>query len=293
MFIIQAEKKGAFPLQDIYVIPGMGIVFADTTTKEAALISAEMMDSAYEILKDAKISNIKQESDKLLIPADPNKPNTLQRAFGMAMRKWQDKSSAWAINFMINQDILKQFGHTPLPQTQPFVLVMDGGIAAFMSLGDFSKPHYGVTDYEGGGHNFWIPFMNAGGRSGTGQIIVMYLPKLIYKIALSALKQGGTKKSKAGQRMWQELIDAYHWHPLPEFARRSMWITERSEELLKEGNDMETAQAQTYGELSRMIKSNDARVTDKNLDINTYTQEGKEYDGDTMIERLRKLEESQ
>jgi len=285
MFIIQAEKKGAFPLQDIYIIPGMGIVFADITTKQPALTSAEMMDSAYEILKDAKIASLKQESDKVLIPADPSKPTATQRRFAMAMGRWQDKTSSWAINFRINSDILKQFGHTPLPQTQPFVLVMDGGIAAFMSLGDFSKSHYGITDYEGGGHNFWIPFMNAGGRSGTGQIIVMYLPKLIYKIALSTLK---TKGGKDGERMWQELIDAYYWHPLPEFARRSMWITERSEELLKEGNDMETAQSQTYSELSRMIKSNDPRVTDKNLDISIYTQEGKEYDGDTMAKRLKK-----
>ena len=67
----------------------------------------------------------------------------------------------WSINQPYSSMSLgKKIGQlTTSAFNEPWVMVVDGDIAAFMSMDSWKNPAYGITDYQGGGHNFWIPFM--------------------------------------------------------------------------------------------------------------------------------------
>jgi len=127
-------------------------------------------------------------------------------------------SIPWSINNHGGLELTRYVGMIQ-PKLTPWVMVVDGDVAAFMNIKDFNKPHYGVTDYEGGGHNFWIPFMMAGGRSGVGYIIVLYLPDLQAGMVLDALKRKGDKEG-----VMTYINSTFPKSPLPEFEDRMVWM---------------------------------------------------------------------
>ena len=124
-----------------------------------------------------------------------------------------------------------------------YVVVVDGDIAAFMTMEKFQNSAYGITDYQGGGHNFWIPFMMSGGRSGAGYIMTVDLPPLQAELFVDALKkQKGSKYSEIASYVFSHASMS----PLPEFQDRMSWAGSRIEEIVNEdGSEHPTTPLQT------------------------------------------------
>ena len=185
----------------------------------------------------------------------------------------------WAINEVGHKTMTQKVGSLlPKETNKTYVVVVDGSIAAFMPMEAFQDPQYGITDYEGGGHNFWIPFMMSGGRSGTGYIMTTEVPQLQANILLKALKN-----QTKGEKMEEIINYVLHnspMNPLPEFQSRLKWMAQKSQEILdEEGVDAEMANAGMHQQLARAIRSKQPEVFDNSFTLDgSYVIEGKEYE---------------
>ena len=175
----------------------------------------------------------------------------------------------WSINQPYSSMSLgKKIGQlTTSAFNEPWVMVVDGDIAAFMSMDNWKNPAYGITDYQGGGHNFWIPFMMSGGRSGAGYVMLIDLPPLQARLAVDAMK--GSYSQKEADLMKAYVFGSYNVRPLPEFQDRMEWVATRHNELVGEDMEPESATQQTFNELTDLIRKKDTAVFD-----NSYTTEG-------------------
>jgi hypothetical protein len=175
----------------------------------------------------------------------------------------------WSINNQGGLELTRYVG-TLSPQLKPWVAVVDGDVVAFMNIKDFNKPHYGVTDYEGGGHNFWIPFMMSGGRSNVGYIMVLYLPDLQAKMVLNALKKKDDKNVSKDQ-VFSYVMRHFPKAALPEFKDRLDWMSNH--------DDPDSM----FNELESLIRRKDSQVYDPKYTLDGgYVVEGQEYD-DTEV----------
>ena len=190
----------------------------------------------------------------------------------------------WSINQPYSSMSLgKKIGQlTTSAFNEPWVMVVDGDIAAFMSMDNWKNPAYGITDYQGGGHNFWIPFMMSGGRSGAGYVMVMDLPPLQASLAVSAMKGSGHigNGSKAEADLMKAYVfGSYNVRPLPEFQDRMEWVATRHNELVGEDMEPESATQQTFNELTDLIRKKDTAVFDNSYTLEGgYVVEGQEYE---------------
>ena len=185
----------------------------------------------------------------------------------------------WAINELGHKTMTTKVGSLrPTETNRTYVTVVDGSIAAFMPMEAFQDPQYGITDYEGGGHNFWIPFMMSGGRTGTGYIMVSEVPQLQANILLKALKNQ-TKGEKMEEILAYVLNNA-PMTPLPEFQSRLEWMAQKSQEILQlDGVDAEIANAGMHQQLARAIRSKQPEVFDNSFTLDGgYVVDGKEYE---------------
>ena len=175
----------------------------------------------------------------------------------------------WSINQPYSSMSLgKKIGQlTTSAFNEPWVMVVDGDIAAFMSMDNWKNPAYGITDYQGGGHNFWIPFMMSGGRSGAGYVMLIDLPPLQARLAVDAMK--GSYSQNEADLMKAYVFGSYNVRPLPEFQDRMEWVATRHNELVGEDMEPESATQQTFNELTDLIRKKDTAVFD-----NSYTTEG-------------------
>ena len=185
----------------------------------------------------------------------------------------------WAINELGHKTMNQKLGTLrPKETNRTYVVVVDGNIAAFMPMEAFKDPQYGITDYEGGGHNFWIPFMMSGGRSGTGYIMTTEVPQLQANILLKALKN-----QTKGEKM-NEIIN-YVLHtspmtPLPEFQSRLEWMAQTAQKIMDDqGVDAEVANGDMHQQLARAIRRKQPEVFDNSFTLDgSYVIEGKEYE---------------
>ena len=139
------------------------------------------------------------------------------------------------------------------------MVVVDGSIVAFMPMEAFQDPRYGITDYEGGGHNFWIPFMMSGGRSGTGYIMTTEVPQLQANILLKALKN--QTKGEKMQEILGYVLNNSPMAPLPEFQPRLEWMAQKQQEIMDDEEiDIEESAGRMSQELIRAIKSKKPEV---------------------------------
>tara|TARA_R110001592_G_scaffold320742_1_gene598950 strand:+ start:6523 stop:7416 length:894 start_codon:yes stop_codon:yes gene_type:complete len=185
----------------------------------------------------------------------------------------------WAINEKGHKTMTTKVGSLlPKETNRTYVVVVDGSIAAFMPMEAFKDPHYGITDYEGGGHNFWIPFMMSGGRTGTGYIMTAEVPQLQANILLKALKN--QTKDKKMEEILAYVLNNALMSPLPEFQSRLEWMAQKSQEILDEqGVDAEVANAGMHQQLARAIKSKQPEVFDNSFTLDgSYVVKGKEYE---------------
>ena len=183
----------------------------------------------------------------------------------------------WSINQPYSSMSLgKKIGQlTTSAFNEPWVMVVDGDIAAFMSMDSWKNPAYGITDYQGGGHNFWIPFMMSGGRSGAGYVMIMDLPPLQARLAVDAMKGSG----KEADLMKAYVFGSYNVRPLPEFQDRMEWVATRHNELVGEDMEPESATQQTFNELTDLIRKKDTAVFDNSYTLEGgYVVEGQEYE---------------
>jgi len=190
-----------------------------------------------------------------------------------------DIMGPWAINEVGHRTMSKKLGTLrPKETNRTYVVVVDGSIAAFMPMEAFQDPHYGITDYEGGGHNFWIPFMMSGGRSGTGYIMTTQVPQLQANILLKALKN--QTKGEKMQEILGYVLNNSPMAPLPEFHSRLDWMAKTSQEIMDEkGIDPEEASQELQLKLARAIKSKKPEVFDNSFTLDGgYVVEGKEYE---------------
>ena len=186
----------------------------------------------------------------------------------------------WSINDTGNLSMSRKLG-TLQPDTKTYVLVVDGSVAAWMPMEAFKDPRYGITDYEGGGHNFWIPFMMSGGRSGSGYIMTTDVSPLQASILTLALKEKRDKTVRDKKR--EEIMDYVFSNgglkPLPEFEDRLNWVNERAKELMNEGDSAETAHRQAWNEAERKMRSKSSDVFNNNFTLDGgYVVEGREYE---------------
>ena len=184
----------------------------------------------------------------------------------------------WAINELGHKTMTTKVGPLrPKETNRTYVVVVDGNIAAFMPMEAFQGSQYGITDYEGGGHNFWIPFMMSGGRSGTGYIMVSEVPQLQANILLKALKN--QTKGEKMQEILSYVLDNSLMAPLPEFQSRLNWMAQKSQEILDEEGDAEEANGNMHQQLARAIRSKQPEVFDNSFTLDGgYVVEGKEYE---------------
>jgi len=190
-----------------------------------------------------------------------------------------DIMTHWAINEVGHKNMSSKIGALqPKETNRTYVVVVDGSIAAFMPMEAFQNPQYGITDYEGGGHNFWIPFMMSGGRSGTGYIMTTEVPQLQANILLKALKNQ-TKGDKM-QEILGYVLNNSPMAPLPEFQPRLKWLAQTAQEIMDEqGIDAEQANQQVLNKLMRAIKAKNPEVFDNNFTLDGgYVVEGREYE---------------
>ena len=183
----------------------------------------------------------------------------------------------WSINQPYSSMSLgKKIGQlTTSAFNEPWVMVVDGDIAAFMSMDSWKNPAYGITDYQGGGHNFWIPFMMSGGRSGAGYVMLIDLPPLQARLAVDAMKGSG----KEADLMKAYVFGSYNVRPLPEFQDRMEWVATRHNELVGEDMEPESATQQTFNELTDLIRKKDTAVFDNSYTLEGgYVVEGQEYE---------------
>jgi len=232
---------------------------------------------------------------KILYPTitTTEKPNDRQEALlrlgltGQPKHKIQDDegnnltiSIPWSINHQGLMELSRFVGFVK-PELTPWVIVVDGDVAAFMHISDFKKPHYGVTDYEGGGHNFWIPFMMSGGRSHGGYIMVLYLPDLQAKMLLKGLKEKDEEKTK----VFRYIMTNFPKAPLPEFKDRMDWMHKKQEELDESDGESSTM----FNELQSLIRRKDPSVYDNKHTLDGgYVVEGQEYD-DTEVFKILEM----
>ncbi len=183
----------------------------------------------------------------------------------------------WSINQPYSSMSLgKKIGQlTTSAFNEPWVMVVDGDIAAFMSMDSWKNPAYGITDYQGGGHNFWIPFMMSGGRSGAGYVMLIDLPPLQARLAVDAMNVSGDK----ADLMKAYVFGSYNVRPLPEFQDRMEWVATRHNELVGEDMEPEMATQQTFNELTDLIRKKDTAVFDNSYTLEGgYVVEGQEYE---------------
>ena len=186
----------------------------------------------------------------------------------------------WSINDTGNLSMSRKLG-TLQPDTKTYVLVVDGSVAAWMPMEAFKDPRYGITDYEGGGHNFWIPFMMTGGRSGSGYIMTTDVSPLQASILTLALKDKRDKTVRDKKR--EEIMDYVFSNgglkPLPEFEDRLKWVSDRTQELMNEGDSAETAHGQAWKDAERKMRSKSSDVFNNNFTLDGgYVVEGREYE---------------
>ena len=190
----------------------------------------------------------------------------------------------WSINQPYSSMSLgKRIGQlTTSAMNEPWVMVVDGDVAAFMSMNSWKSPVYGITDYQGGGHNFWIPFMMAGGRSGAGYVMVMDLPPLQARLAVDAMKGSGfigNGSKEEAELMKAYVFGSYNVRPLPEFQDRMEWVATRHNELVGKDMEPEIATQQTFKELTDLIRKRDTAVYDNSYTTEGgYVVEGREYE---------------
>ena len=187
----------------------------------------------------------------------------------------------WAINENSIKGLNQKIGMLkPKIYNKIYVVVVDGDIAAFMTMEKFQNSAYGITDYQGGGHNFWIPFMMSGGRSGAGYIMTVDLPPLQAELFVDALKkQKGSKYSEIASYVFSHASMS----PLPEFQDRISWAGSRIEEIVNEdGSEHPEANQKMFSEMQRKIKNKDSDVFDKSKTLEGgYVVDGKEYEWPT------------
>ena len=184
----------------------------------------------------------------------------------------------WAINELGHKTMTMKVGTLrPKETNKTYVVVVDGSIAAFMPMEAFQDPQYGITDYEGGGHNFWIPFMMSGGRSGTGYIMTAELPQIQANILVKALNN-----QTKGDKMEEIINYVLHnspMNPLPEFQSRLEWMAKTAQKIMDEGVDAEVANGDMHQQLARAIRSKQPEVFDNSFTLDgSYVIEGKEYE---------------
>jgi len=215
-----------------------------------------------------------------------DKPNDTQESLlrlgltGQPKHKIQDGDGnnltitiPWSINNHGIMELSKYVGFIK-PELKPWVVVVDGDVAAFMHISDFKKPHHGVTDYDGGGHNFWIPFMMSGGRSHGGYIMVLYLPDLQSQMMVKALKSDVEEEKT---KILTYIMANFPTGPLPEFEDRMEWMT---------NHDDPDAM---FNELQSLIRSKDPKVFNNNYTLDGgYVVEGREYDDSAVWKNLEK-----
>lgn len=187
----------------------------------------------------------------------------------------------WAINEVGHKTMTIKVGSLrPKETNRTYVVVVDGSIAAFMPMEAFQDPQYGITDYEGGGHNFWIPFMMTGGRSGTGYIMTAEVPQLQANILLKALKN--QTKGEKMQEILAYVLNNAPMTPLPEFQPRLEWMAQKQQELMDEqGEDYEEEEVggKMHQQLARAIRSKQPEVFDNSFTLNGgYVIDGREYE---------------
>lgn len=185
----------------------------------------------------------------------------------------------WAINENSIQGLNRKIGMLqPKIYNELYVIVVDGDISAVMPMSEFQNPAYGITDSTGGGHNFWIPFMMSGGRSGAGYIMTADLPPLQVELLLEALNK---KRGQAFGKLIMPFVFAHaNMTPLPEFQDRMSWAGDRIEEIVKEdGSEHPEANQKMFSEMQRKIKSKDSDVYDNSKTLEGgYVVDGKEYE---------------
>ena len=184
----------------------------------------------------------------------------------------------WSINDTGNLSMSRKLGSLQ-PDTKTYVLVVDGSVAAWMPMEAFKDPRYGITDYDGGGHNFWIPFMMSGGRSGSGYIMTTDVSPLQASILTLALKEKRDGSDKKRQEIMDYVFSNGGLKPLPEFEDRLKWVSDRTQELMNEGDSAETAHGQAWKEAERKIRSKSSDVFNNNFTLDGgYVVEGREYE---------------
>ncbi len=188
----------------------------------------------------------------------------------------------WSINDTGNLSMSRKLG-TLQPDTKTYVLVVDGSVAAWMPMEAFKDPRYGITDYDGGGHNFWIPFMMSGGRSGSGYIMTTDVSPLQASILTLALKEKRDAPVGFSHEKREEIMDYVFsdggLKPLPEFEDRLKWVGDRTQELMNEGDSAETAHGQAWKEAERKIRSKSSDVFNNDFTLDGgYVVEGREYE---------------
>ena len=190
-----------------------------------------------------------------------------------------DVMGPWAINEVGHRTMSKKLGTLqPKETNRTYVVVVDGSIVAFMPMEAFQDPRYGITDYEGGGHNFWIPFMMSGGRSGTGYIMTTEVPQLQANILLKALKN--QTKGEKMQEILGYVLNNSPMAPLPEFQPRLEWMAQTAQEIMDEGGvDASEANHEVMNKLVRAIKAKKPEVFDNSFTLDGgYVVEGREYE---------------
>ena len=185
----------------------------------------------------------------------------------------------WAINELGYKTMTTLLGSMQSKEyNKTFVVVIDGGISAFMTMEAFQSSVSGITDYEGGGHNFWIPFMMSGGRSGTEYIMMVEIAPMQANIFIKALKNQ-TKGAKLEEIM-DYVLGGSPMTPLPEFQTRINWISARMTKIMtEEGIDAPEANQRVMNELMRAIKSKKPEVFDNSFTLDGgYGVKGQEYE---------------
>lgn len=227
--------------------------------------------------KSISRTEVPTASQKLKLRMAMDKEKTVELDGGKLLKI--DLLMPWAINEVGHKTMTMKVGSLlPKETNKTYVVVVDGSIAAFMPMEAFQDPAYGITDYEGGGHNFWIPFMMSGGRSGTGYIMTTEVPQLQANILLKALKN--QTKGEKMEQILAYVLNNSPMAPLPEFESRLKWLGQTAQEIMdEEGVDASEANHEVMNKLVRAIKAKKPEVFDNSFTLDGgYVVEGKEYE---------------
>lgn len=227
--------------------------------------------------KSISRTEVPTASQKLKLRMAMDKEKTVELDGGKLLKI--DLLMPWAINEVGHKTMTMKVGSLlPKETNKTYVVVVDGSIAAFMPMEAFQYPAYGITDYEGGGHNFWIPFMMSGGRSGTGYIMTTEVPQLQANILLKALKN--QTKGEKMEEILAYVLNNSPMAPLPEFESRLKWLGQTAQEIMdEEGVDASEANHEVMNKLVRAIKAKKPEVFDNSFTLDGgYVVEGKEYE---------------